>query len=95
LNFDWCTVAAPISGRINRHFVDVGNLVSQDVTTLTNIVSIRPIWAYFDVDQNTALDVEKLIAEGKIKGARESIVPAGMSLGNESGFPIAGSIDFV
>ncbi len=95
LNFDWCTVAAPISGRANRHFVDIGNLVSQDVTTLTNIVSIKPIWAYFDVDQNTALDVEKLIAEGKIKGARETTVPADMSLGDEGDFPIAGSIDFV
>ncbi len=95
LNYDWCTVAAPISGRINRHFVDVGNLVSQDVTTLTNIVSIRPIWAYFDVDQNTALDVQKLVAEGKMKGARESIVAADMSLANDEGFPIAGTIDFV
>jgi RND family efflux transporter MFP subunit len=95
LNFDWCTVAAPISGRANRHFVDVGNLVSQDVTTLTNIVSIKPIWAYFDVDQNTALDVEKLIAEGKIKGARTSIVPADLALSNSVDFPIAGTIDFV
>ena len=95
LNYDWCTVAAPISGRINRHFVDIGNLVSQDVTTLTNIVSIQPIWAYFDVDQNTALDVQKLVAEGKIKSARESTVKADMSLGNDEGFPIVGTIDFI
>ena len=53
LNYDWCKVTSPIGGRINRHFVDVGNLVTQDVTTLTNIVSLKPIWAYFDVDQNT------------------------------------------
>jgi len=95
LNFDWCTVTAPISGRIDRHFVDVGNLVSQDVTSLTNIVSIQPIWAYFDVDQNTAIDVQKLIAEGKIKSARETIVEVGMSLGEDPGYPIAGAIDFV
>lgn len=95
LNFDWCTVTAPISGRIDRHFVDAGNLVSQDVTSLTNIVSIKPIWAYFDVDQNTALDVEKLIAQGKIKSARDTTVDVGMSLGEDPGFPIAGTIDFV
>jgi len=95
LNFDWCTVAAPIAGRIDRHLVDAGNLVSQDVTSLTNIVSIKPIWAYFDVDQNTALDVEKLIAQGKMKRVRESTVNVGMSLGEEQGFPIAGTIDFV
>lgn len=95
LNFDWCTVTAPISGRIDRHFVDVGNLVSQDVTSLTNIVSIKPIWAYFDVDQNTALEVEKLVAEGKVQSTRDTTVDVGMSLGELPGFPIAGVIDFV
>ena len=45
LNYDWCKVKSPINGRINRHLVDVGNLVSQDVTTLSNIVSLKPIWA--------------------------------------------------
>lgn len=54
LNYNWCTIAAPIAGRTNRHFVDIGNLVSQDMTTLTNIVSLKPIWAYFDVDENTS-----------------------------------------
>jgi RND family efflux transporter MFP subunit len=95
LNYDWCTVTAPIDGRIDRHFVDVGNLVSQDVTSLTNIVTIEPIWAYFDVDQNTALDVEKLIAEGKMKSARETTINVALSLGQDTGFPIAGTIDFV
>jgi membrane fusion protein, multidrug efflux system len=95
LNFNWCTVAAPIAGRIDRHFVDAGNLVSQDVTSLTNIVSIKPIWAYFDVDQNTALDVEKQIAAGKMKSARESTIEVALSLGQDASFPIAGTIDFV
>ena len=95
LNFDWCTVTAPIDGRIDRHFVDVGNLVSQDVTSLTNIVTIQPIWAYFDVDQNTALDVEKLIAAGKMKRAHESTINVALSLGQDTSFPIAGTIDFV
>jgi RND family efflux transporter MFP subunit len=95
LNFNWCTVTAPIDGRIDRHFVDVGNLVSQDVTSLTNIVTISPIWAYFDVDQNTALDVEKLIAEGKMKRVSDTTVNVALSLGQEASFPIAGTIDFV
>jgi RND family efflux transporter MFP subunit len=95
LNYGWCTVTTPISGRINRHFVDVGNLVSQDVTTLTNIVSIKPMWAYFNVDQNTVLEVQKLVAEGKANGARDATVEANMSLGDDPGFPIAGKIDFV
>jgi RND family efflux transporter MFP subunit len=95
LNYDWCKVTAPISGRVNRHFVDVGNLVTQDTTTLTNIVSLKPIWAYFDVDENTVQDVGKLIREGKLKSARTGEVPARMALGSDDGFPFQGTVDFV
>lgn len=95
LNFDWCKVASPIDGRANTHFVDVGNLVTQDSTTLTNVVSIKPIWAYFDVDENTVIKVSKLIEEGKAKKVRGSDLPVDMSLGSVKSFGFKGTIDFV
>jgi membrane fusion protein, multidrug efflux system len=95
LNYDWCKVTAPISGRINRHFISTGNLVNQDTTTLTNIVSLRPIWAYFDVDQNTAQRYQDLVAEGTVKSVRETEIPVQMGVGSNKGFPIMGVIDFV
>jgi RND family efflux transporter MFP subunit len=95
LNFNWCTVKSPISGRINTHFVDVGALVNQNVTTLTNIVSLKPMWAYFNVDQNTAERYQRLVKEGKVKAARETEIPVQMGLGTGQGFPIAGVIDFL
>jgi RND family efflux transporter MFP subunit len=95
LNYDWCKVTAPISGRANQHFVDVGNVITKDVTTLTNMVSLKPIWAYINVDQNTVLNVQKLVAEGKIKRARESKIPADLGLATDKGFPFAGRIDFI
>ncbi|MBY0522429.1 MAG: efflux RND transporter periplasmic adaptor subunit [Gemmataceae bacterium] len=95
LNYDWCEVTSPLTGRVNRHFIDVGNLVSADVTTLTNIVSLKPTWAYFDVDQNTMLSVQKLIMEGKLKSAREDEVEVQMALSGDKGFPFNGVIDFV
>jgi RND family efflux transporter MFP subunit len=95
LNFDWCKVTSPLSGRANRHFIDVGNVVSKDVTTLTNVVSLKPTWAYFDVDQNTVLAVQQLVAEGKVKVARDSKIPVDMGLSNSSGFPFKGTIDFI
>src|SRR5262249_16477961 len=94
LNFDWCKVTSPLDGRINRHFVDVGNLVSQDVTLLTNIVSLKPTWAYFDVDQNTADRYQKLVQEGKVKAARTSEIAVEMGIGADQTFPIPGIIDF-
>jgi multidrug efflux system membrane fusion protein len=95
LNFNWCTVKAPIGGRINRAFVSDGNLVTQDVTILTNIVSLKPIWAYFSADQNTVLRCQQLIKEGKIKALRESELPVTMGFSADQGFPIQGAIDFV
>jgi multidrug efflux system membrane fusion protein len=95
LNFDWCKVAAPINGRINRHFVGIGNLVSQDVTVLTNIVALKPMWAYFDVDQNTALHYQRLVKEGEVKAARATEIPVDMALGADAAFSTAGVIDFI
>ncbi|MBI3407466.1 MAG: efflux RND transporter periplasmic adaptor subunit [Planctomycetes bacterium] len=94
LNFDWCKVTSPLSGRINRHFVDVGNLVSQDVTLLTNIVSLKPTWAYFDVDQNTALRFGVEVKEGKVKSPRKVALPVTMTVtSNPERFE--GIIDFI
>jgi RND family efflux transporter MFP subunit len=95
LNFNWCKVTAPIGGRINQHFIDVGNLVTQDVTSLTNIVSLKPIWAYFDADQNTVERYQLLVKQGKLKSARASEIPVKMGLGADKGFPNTGIIDFV
>jgi RND family efflux transporter MFP subunit len=97
LNYDWCKVAAPISGRATRHLVNAGDMVTQGVTVLNNIVSLKPIWAYFNVDQNTALQVQSLIREGKIKAPRKGEIPVGMNLagGNDEAFPIAGTIDYI
>jgi RND family efflux transporter MFP subunit len=95
LNFDWCKVTSPLSGRVNRHFVSVGNLVNQDATTLTNIVSVRPIWAYFDVDQNTARRYQELVAKGTVKAARETEIPVQMAVGSDKNFSFQGVIDFL
>lgn len=95
LNYDWCKVDSPIDGRIDRHMVDVGTLVSENVTVLTNIVSITPIWAYFNVDQNSALAFQQFVKEGKIKSAREGNTPVDMGLTQDDQFPITGKIDFI
>jgi RND family efflux transporter MFP subunit len=95
LNYDWCQVTAPISGRINRHSVSTGNLVTQDATTLTNIVSLRPIWAYFDVDQNTVRHYQELVAKGIVKASRETEIPVRMAVGAEKSFSLSGVIDFL
>lgn len=95
LNFNWCQVTTPIDGRTNRHFVDVGNVVSADVTTLTNIVSLKPIWAYFDVDENSARRYQELVASGVVKSARKGEIPVAMALAGDVDYPTQGVVDFV
>jgi multidrug efflux system membrane fusion protein len=97
LNYDWCKVTAPISGRATRHLVNDGDMVTQGVTVLNNIVSLKPVWAYFNVDQKTAQQVQIQMREGKIKSARKGEIPVGMNVGvgSDEAFPLAGTIDYV
>jgi RND family efflux transporter MFP subunit len=99
LNLDWTKVIAPISGRVSRYKVTVGNLVQSGQngggTLLTTIVSVDPMYAYFDVDERTVLRVRQLIREGKAKSARETEWPVALGLATEEGFPHQGTINFV
>jgi RND family efflux transporter MFP subunit len=59
LNLDYSRVTSPISGRISRRFVDPGNMVKADDTILTRIVSLDPMYAYFDIDERTHLRLQR------------------------------------
>ena len=49
LNLSYTEVTAPISGRVSRKMVDVGNIVGYgEQTVLTSIVSDNPMYAYFN-----------------------------------------------
>jgi len=95
LNLSFTQVTSPITGRISREQVTVGNLVQADSTLLTNIVSIDPIYAYFNVDERAVLNYQLLVREGKLPDARSQSVPVHLQLENERGFPHEGVIDFI
>lgn len=63
LNLGFCKVTSPIDGVVSRTAWTPGNLVTQDQTTLTNIVRVDPIYAYFDVDERTTLRLKQRIRE--------------------------------
>src|SRR6476469_7463206 len=69
LNVEFSHVLAPIAGRVSRHLVSVGNLVQGSdggtSTLLTSIVSLDPIYIYFDMDEATYIKNSKLWFEGK------------------------------
>jgi RND family efflux transporter MFP subunit len=95
LNLDFTIVTAPISGRISRQLIDPGNLAKADDTPLTTIVSLDPMYAYFDVDERTMLRIRRLIASGEIRSAQDSEIKVYMELADEHGFPHEGTVNFI
>jgi RND family efflux transporter MFP subunit len=95
LDLEFTKVTAPISGRIGRYLITEGNLVITDSTLLTTIVSIDPMYAYFDADEGSVLYVRQLIREGKVHSARDVAVPVLLGLANETGYPHQGTVNFV
>jgi RND family efflux transporter MFP subunit len=96
LNYDWTKVKAPVSGRIGRALVTRGNLVVADQTLLTTVVSQDPMWAYFDVDEFTVLQVQDRIRAGELPTVQSGAkIPVFLRLENEEGWPHKGHVDFV
>jgi RND family efflux transporter MFP subunit len=99
LDLDYTRVTAPVSGRVSRYVVTVGNLIQSGDqnggTLLTTVVSVDPMYAYFDVDEYTALRVRQLVREGKSDSPRDGGYPVSLGLANEEGHPHQGTINFV
>jgi RND family efflux transporter MFP subunit len=99
LDLDYTKVTAPVSGRVSRYVVTVGNLVQAGDqgggTLLTTLVSVDPMYAYFDVDEYTALRVRQLVREGKSDSPRDGNYPVSLGLANEKSHPHQGTINFV
>jgi RND family efflux transporter MFP subunit len=99
LNIEFSHVIAPIGGRVSRHLVSIGNLVQGSDTgggtLLTSIVSLDPIYVYFDMDEATYLKNNRLYFEGKRPSSRENPNPVQVSLTGETKPSHDGKVDFL
>lgn len=98
LNLEFARIKAPISGRIGRKLVTVGNLVSSegnDATLLTTLVSVDPIHVYFTADERAFLRYTRLAEQGIRPSSRNTANPVRLQLADEQGFPHEGVMDFV
>jgi RND family efflux transporter MFP subunit len=97
LNLDWTLVRSPIAGRVSNAMVTPGNLVQSgppEATLLTTVVSMDPMYLYFDSDEQTYL---RYASQTKSSGHnwREARLAVYLGLANEEGFPHEGRLDFV
>ncbi len=98
LNVEFTHVVAPITGRVSRHLVTEGNLVQGSegsATLLTSIVSLDPIYIYFDVYEATYLKNNKLWFEGRRPSSRDTANPVQVTLTGETKPSHEGKMDFL
>ena len=99
LNLDYTRVTAPVSGRMGRHEVSVGNLVmggtTGNTTLLTTIVSLDPIWLVVNVSEGDGMTYKRLVQRGEIKSPRDNAVEVQGQLMDEKTWTLKGAIDFV
>jgi len=98
LNLEFTHVASPIAGRVGRAVVTEGNLVSSgpgEATLLATVVSLDPIYAYFNADEQIYLRYEQAARRDARRTAHEASWPIRMALANEEGFPREGHMDFL
>lgn len=97
LNLDYTQVRAPVSGRVGRLEVTVGNLVAAGpgAPVLTNLVSISPIYASFDADERVIARALKELPSGASARAQLEKIPVRMGTAATSDLPITGRLQLV
>lgn len=99
LNLSYTRITSPIAGRVGRAEVTQGNLVvgSQggQATRLTTVVSMHPMYAYFDAAEQDYLKYMDLARSGERPLSRDAKNPVLMAVGNETEFKHQGYMDFV
>ena len=102
INLGYTEVTAPITGRVGRNLVDVGNLVGEgEATVLTDITTYDPIYVYFEVNERDLLEVaerqkqaDEEEEEDDGRAGKRNALPLELGLANEEGYPHVGLTDF-
>jgi membrane fusion protein, multidrug efflux system len=95
LDLEYTEIRAPLSGRIDRRLVSVGNLVQADQTALTTINSLDPIDFYFDVDERQFLAYAR-DARSRHESLQQGAggVDVTVRLADDMESPVTGKLDF-
>lgn len=96
LNLSYTEIRAPVSGRVGKVEITVGNLIAAGPSAplLTTLVSLNPIYASFNADEQVVTRALKTLAD---EGAPADIdrIPVKMTLGASNGELIKGHMQFI
>lgn len=95
LSLGYTEVRAPVDGRVGKIEVTVGNLVAAGTSSpvLTSLVSVNPIYASFDADEDVVLRAIGSIADAGGKRGKLDQIPVEMS--TSSGATVKGRIQLI
>ncbi|MGD8697999.1 MAG: efflux RND transporter periplasmic adaptor subunit [Gemmatimonadales bacterium] len=97
INLGYTRVTTPVSGRVSRNFVDIGNLVGTgEPTLLTTVTRVDPIYVYFEAPEQAVLSF--LAARRDTTLTEEKVSQIGkvfVATAADTGYPHEGEIDFV
>ena len=95
LNLGYTKIYSPVKGRIGRNLISVGNLVQANSTVLASIVSLDPIYFYFDVDERSYLAYSRHARNGTRPSGRLTPYEVRIQLTDEDEPKHTGNLDFV
>lgn len=95
LDLEFSKITSPVAGRISRNLVSVGDLITPSTGPLTSVVTVDPVYAYFDMDEMTLQRVLASIRDGKLKGPMDGKIPVLLGLGSGTDYPFTGKLDFI
>lgn len=97
LNLGYTQVRAPVSGRVGRLEVTVGNLVAAgpNAPVLTTLVSVDPIYASFEADEQVVARALKDVAGENGRRGKLDAIPVRMGTAATPDLPFSGRLQLV
>lgn len=96
INLSYTRVNAPFDGVVTTHLESIGALVGQSgPTKLATIISLDPLYATFNVAEQDVLRIRAAMRAKGLTLAKLGEVPIDIGLGNETGYPHKGVLDYV
>jgi multidrug efflux system membrane fusion protein len=94
LNLNYCSITAPVTGRVSRAEITAGNLVrdGENAPVLTTVVSVSPVYVEFEIDEQAYL---KYLANGANGNTGLDKIPVAIGLANEEGYPRTGRLESI
>ena len=94
LNLSYTQVRAPVSGRVGRIEVTVGNLVASgpQAQMLTSLVSVSPIYASFDADEAV---VDRTLQDLQSQSGKLDSIPVTVETGTAGEAPVEGHLQLI